>query len=119
MGIGSKRQVVGLTREKTRPSVSASTRTKCSSVSSDKSDGSGLLKTTLFYSKRVDLMPSILPLKWSAKSSHMSFDVTMEDFLKSVLVKRAIVEKRNLWSFFLSVMSCEKWEVLDCFTALL
>ena len=64
-------------------------------------------------------MSSILPLKWSAKSSQSAFVGLSEDFLKSVLVKREKVEKRNLGLFLFIVMRLEKWEILACLTVLL
>ena len=117
MGIGSKRQVVGFTWEKTRPSVLASTRAKLSSVSSGKSNG--VLKTTFCSDKRLDLISSILLLKWSENSMQRASEAVMGDLLRLLLVKRLKVEKINLGLFLLFVMRFEKWVVLASLTVLL
>ena len=119
MGIGSKRQVVGFTWENTRPSVLASTRTKLSSVSSGKSNDPGVFVVKTCWDKRLDLISSILLLKWSAKASQRVSFVVAGDLLKLLLVKSSIVENKNLWLFLLSEISFLKWEVLACLTELL
>ena len=108
MGIGSKRQVVGFTWEKTRPSVLASTRAKLSSVSSGKDNSPGVLTDKTFWDDRQDLMSLIFVLKWSAKFSQRSSVGVLKTLLKLVPVKILKVEKRNRGLFLWLVMSCEK-----------
>ena len=67
----------------------------------------------------MDLIVSILFLKWSEKSSHAASDGGMEDLLKSLFIKRSIVLKGNFWLFLFSMMRFEKWMVLACLTELL
>ena len=119
VGIGSNRQVVGFTWEKTRPSVLASTRAKLSSVSSGKINDPSVSTYKICWGKRFNLMSLILLLKWSAKSSQRASVGVLQDLLRFGLVTRSIVEKRNFWLFLCWSINFWKWEILDCLPALL
>lgn len=110
--MGSKRQVVGFTWGKTRPSIFASTRTKLSSVSSGKSNAGDPLRLTSCNDKSLDLVALTLFVKWSAKSSHAALDSGTEDLLKSLFIIGVIVLKRNFGLFLFSVMRFAKYSVL-------
>lgn len=109
--MGSKRQVVGFTWGKTRPSIFASTRTKLSSVSSGKSNAGDPLRLTSCNDKSLDLVALTLFVEWSAKSSHAALDSGTEDLLFLFII-RVIVLKRNFGLFLFSVMRFEKYSVL-------
>lgn len=100
VGIGSQRQVVGFTWEETQPRVFASTRTKLSSISS----GTNRDSCAFCWTKRLDLVTSVLLLKWHAKSSHSATDAVLEDSSLFLLMRRPMVEKRILVYFLLTVM---------------
>ena len=107
VGIGSNRQVLGFTREKTRPSVHVSTRAKLSSVFSGEINDPGVSTFKICWGERFDLMSLILLRKWSAKSLQRASVGVLEDLLKCVFVKRSIVEKRNFGCFY-------TWWVFGC-----
>ena len=93
VGIGSNRQVVGFTWEKTRPSVLVSTRAKLSIVSSGKINDPGVLTFKIWWGKRLDLMSLILLLKWSAKSSQRASVGVLKDLLKLRITLKVVVKK--------------------------
>lgn len=68
----------GFNWEKTLKSISASAGTKLSSVFSDKGKDSTMLKTILWRAKRLHLIESILPLKWSVSSHRESIDILQD-----------------------------------------
>ena len=112
MGIGSNKLVVS-TREKTRPSALASTKSKLSSVLL------GKITLKICLGKSLDLMSLIFLLKWSANSSQRASVGVLEDLFQCVFVKRSVVEKRIFWLVLCSLMGFWKCETHATLTALL
>lgn len=67
-----------------------------------------MFRAKLCYAERLDLITSILLLKWLAKASHSATDGLLEVLLLLLFIRRSIVEKRILGLFLLTVIKFAK-----------